>query len=351
MNERGEKTTTLRVPKNKPITDIIFRYTVSDDTQQFDSWALEISEPKRGNSHRIGSEGILPPLIHWDGMFSSGYRVLANEKYFIRLLLTTSDQKVVGSPWSFFTTKVKRAYDKPRVDGNLISLYVLPSGGVHGIFLKTTNFQSAYFPSLYGDIRFIWKNKHTFGLRFETTSNILSQYDRRSNGFVYSDFSLVYKYLVFGAPIKAPLFPAIPNYDPSLVKEPQFRVASFQSPQNFELGIRQFNIHLRGLGNTVIEYELARVVRGLAVNAYYDRLFSSVRLSGTLEGGYTLFRGAMVLLSGEVAVVYEGFAEVSPGFQLRMQRLSGSPAADQPNASEKISNQVIFAGLLLHFRI
>lgn len=351
VNDRAELVTTLRMPKDKPPNNIIFKHSGSEDFENYDGWALEVTDPAQNLSYRLGVQGKLPSLLHWDGMFNALNKISVNQKYLFRLLLTTKEEKVIASPWAFFITRIKRPYEKPRMTENTISLYVVPTGGVSSVLLRTKSFQAGLFPTIYADARLIWKDIHTLGLRFETSSNAIFQSERTSAGFFYSDFSLFYRYRFFGSPLRSPLLPVVPQYGKPDTKEPRFRIEVFSPPENLEVGARLFNSMLRGFGNTVIEYELMRAVQGAAATVHYDRLFSRLRLFGGAELGYSFFRGKVLLASLEGAVTYERFRDVSPGLQVRYQRFSGHPFQGEPNASVSVTNQMVFGGVILYFKI
>lgn len=351
VNERGEETTGLGVPKGKGVKDILFKYVLKEDAKNFTSWAFEVTDPDHNLSYRMAFEGKLPPLLHWDGIFNAKDSIAVNHKYFMRLLLITRDNKVLASPWAFFNTKVKPLVTGPRTSGNLISLYITPTGGLYGLYLRTKNYETAAFPTLYGDVRLVWKDIHTFGLRLEATSNVLFGYAETASGFFYSDISLFYRYRLMGAPIRAPLVPVFPAYADARARNVEFRLERFAKPQNAEVGVRIFNSLLRGYDGAPIDPELSRFVQGLAITGHYDRALGAFRFHGGVEAGYTVFRGRLVLGSAEVGFTYERVASLSPGLQIRYQILTGSPAGDQFNASEQVTDQMLFGGFILYFKI
>ncbi|MBI4403422.1 MAG: hypothetical protein HY537_04635 [Deltaproteobacteria bacterium] len=351
VTDKAEETTTLGMPKGRLVKDIIFKYVLKEDAKNFTSWAFEVTEMDEKLVYRTGAEGKLPPLLHWDGFFNPDAPLKPNRKYFIRLLLIYKDGSAAASPWSFFSTKVMALVGGPKVKGNVLDLYVLPSGSFHALFTQTKTAKTVSFPCLQVDVRLIWNEVNTFGVRIESTSNLIMGYSVHAAGLFYSDISLYYRYRLLGSPVRAPVLPVFPPYADTTLKKLDYKIEKFSKPHNLEVGIRSFNTLLRGYEGAPIDPELARFVQGLSFVTVFEQALGVFRGHLTGEAGYTLFKGRCLFASGELGITYQGLTTVAPGLFFRYQVLSGKPAPDQFNADTDITNKMVFGGIAIHMKL
>lgn len=212
VNEEGRTTYAFALPVDQRTPpDVLFRASVDTRHDAYISWGLEITDPSRNLSYRMTYDGSLPSLIHWDGSFNEADSVQPNRRYFMRLFLIFPGGRILSSEWAFFSSRRRNLMDDaPKLKGNYISLYVLPSGSISSAIVFTKSYRNQIFPNILGDIQVIYKDTHSFGLKLEATSNILFNYAVTDTGFFYSDFSLYYKYRILGSPARAPALPASP---------------------------------------------------------------------------------------------------------------------------------------------
>jgi len=349
-NPQGAAVTEYEIePGASGFRDILFKYDFPENYKGYVSWVFEVSDPENGLNSQMIFEGALPPIIHWDGMFSNEESLKLNQKYYMRLLLVMPGNKVVSSPWGFFVT-IPKARKGAASKDDYISLYVVPTGGLYYLRLKTPSYSSSLYPSFLGDLRLIYKDQHTFGFRFEATCNTIFGYGVSETSFLYSDFSLFYRYHILGAPIRAPTLGMNPTHLGFQFKESD-DPERYGQRVNVQLGARLTNTVLRGFASSSIDNELARVAQGLLGTAHVDYSLWAFRLHGALEAGYSFFKGGLMMASGEAGITYQWMTNIAPGFQLRYQILKGTAAGDQPNAGLDINNQILFAGLILYFKI
>lgn len=358
LDSDGAPALTFPVPRVRNVTmNLKFKVTIDDDLLDYTSWTFEIADPQRKLVKRLSVNGTVPPELTWDGRFSDAESLQPNRRYFIKLLLSYADGRILSSPWGYFSTRPRSSYDDARkVKVDPVELYVIPTGAAYYTAVFTPHLKGSLFPTIYGDLQLIYRGQHAMFVKLEASSNILFRFSDTNTALYYSDFTLGYRYRLTGAPIRAPSVPAAPptgNY--------RFRALDgdrtvYGQPFNSEVGLRFFNTVLRGNGNTSIDGELARRLQGLSVSYIGDRAFGAFRFRWLGELGYSVFFGKIFVMNLEGSITYERWPTVAPGMQLRYAFLKGTPSDDPfdntaGGSIASITNHLLLWGLVLNFKL
>lgn len=355
LGEKGNPTTTYTIPGDKnTLRDLQFRASLTDNYQKYTSWAVEFSEPTQNLSYRISEQGKIPEVLHWDGSFTTKDSVQPNHRYFARLLLILENNQVVVSPWTPFEAVPGRVEESGKIPMHTLDLYVVPDMGLHLATIKTRNMTSSE-PTLSGDIRFIWSNKHTLGFGYEATSKGLLRVPDSASDVFYSEITVFYRYRLLGAPTRAPWISGIPPEENFKLGVPAAEIIPAPPAWNLEVGTRFYSSVLRGQGNRPIDGELARSFQGLALTANADRELGFLRLHAGADFGFSFISSKTVLAIFKAALTYEKIQFVSPGLLVRYHMISGKPSNDPYDSGNDtytdITNQIFFAGLTLNFKL
>lgn len=356
VDGNGQLLTTYPMTTGRDATnDLTFQATIDAKNQGYKAALLELSDPAHNAKARIELEGEVPELMHWDGQFPGRLGIEKGRRYFMRLVLFYADGRALSSPWAFFSTRLRTAYDTARkVKGSYISLYVIPTGAMHYVSLWTQNRQATLYPNVFGDVALVWKNTHSIILKLEATSNILFGNSNDPTNFAYSDVSLAYRFRLAGAPIRAPLLPPEPPSGNYKYRIPPSRTEIYGKPFNAEAGVRLFYSTIRGEGNQLIDRETARRFSGVVATLEANQAFDAFRAHLTLEAGYSVFVGKLSVYGIGGAVTYERLENVAPGLEVRYYSITGRPSVDSftgiPGLTS-ISNRLLLAGLTLKFKL
>lgn len=224
------------------------------------------------------------------------------------------------------------------------------------MLVMTSRYKPVLFPNLFGDIKVLYAENHTFGLGFDSTSNIIFNTAPTQTGFFYSDYSLFYKFRILGSPLRPPQIPVIPPYS-TVRYTPRPPANAFGKPTSLEVGVRVHQTVLRGFGNEPIDAELARAFTGASLLLSASQAVGPLRVHGALEAGHSIAQGNITSMGFEAAVTYERFASISPGIQLKVTNLSGTPDSDPYDGVPlmgrlgPIENRLIFLGAIIHFKL
>lgn len=335
LDETENASGLYRIPFEKEgPRDLRFRHTIARNQQGYVSWALEFNDPSRDIFYRVSNEGRVPETIHWDGAFNASQSISPKGRYYYRLLLTSEDRKTFASPWESFSTRLKNRSEGVKVSEKFLNLYLSPSLGFESQTVQTKSYSNSSY-ALFGDLKFILNDKHTFGLRYEGTcdrffSPVLSAYH-----LDYSDFSFSYRYNLYGKPLRE----AATEFDALAV----------------QLGARAFVSVIRGGGNLPVDSESARSYQGLTGTLNFEHRLGKFRVFEGAELGYSLFKSKHNLVAFEAGAAYDGFRTLGIGIRGNYQMIDGTPEADSSDGGNggttAISNKVLMAGLFLYFKI
>lgn len=334
----------------KGFYDFFFKTKIDKPHQDYTSWAFEARDPQEGRYYQMAFEGKLPEIVHWDGIFSDETEVKLRKKYFFRLVLVKPGGNLVGSPWISFATGKKKPYEGPKNRGEYITLYVMPRGGAHLIYLKTNSLSKILYPSAYGDFRIHLLDSYMCGMGFTTTANTVFGYNASAEGFGYSDISGFCRYRLVGRPLRAPILPQSPSY---MGKDFKANIPEdvWGAPNNLEVGARLFYSTLRGFAGSALDAQLFRSITGLAATLNYDRALWLFRAHLGLEGGYSVFQGSILTGTVDFGLTYDRLRDIAPGIQIRYSLFKGRPAADQFNANTEVTDHMVFLGLMGYFKL
>lgn len=348
-NAKGEANSAYPFSGGKGARDVIFMHTVPENFPPYRSWVLEITDASDKSKFQFGMDGVTPKVLHWDGFFQDGTQLLLGHRYFVRLLLLFEEKgQIISSPWSYFDTVEKvEAVELLQSNWETIALYIVPSGAAYASMVKTQTQSMIAFPTIYADVKAVYEDMHTLGMRFEATSNTLIAHTL--SGFFYSDFSLFYMKRLKGAPMRAPIIPVLP---PNLQKKGRPLGESVYGKRvNWEVGVRLFYTVLRSIIGNAADAEMVRSANGLSLITHYDHGWGAFRASIDGELGYSVFNGRVIVGGASFGIGYDRFSSVFPMLQVRYQGYMGKPPSDQYNADTEIMNHVIMGGLMLNFKL
>jgi hypothetical protein len=334
----------------KGFVDLLFRTKLPKSAKGYSSWGFEASDPEERRYYQMAFEGEVPEIIHWDGVFADESEVKLGRKYFFRLLLVYDDGRIVSSKWGNFSTIKKKGYQGPKNRGEFITLYVMPDGASHFLFLKTKSQTATTFPHIHGDFKIHLLNDYMCGMGFSTTANTLFGVRSDASSFGYSDVSGFCRYRLMGSPIRAPVIPLSPTYMGKDFK-PVIPEGTFGAPQNLEVGLKLFYSTLRGTPGSTLHNELFRNALGLAATVNFSQEIWLLRAHMAGEVGYSALKGSLLMLAGELGVTFERLKDISPGVQIKYSLFSGGPPSDQSNAGTSITNGLLFVGVMGYFKL
>jgi hypothetical protein len=231
--------------------------------------------------------------------------------------------------------------------------FVTPSFNISMLQVTTNDYTPQLRPLLQAGLGITVERLHTIGVEVAATSDYLAPQATNDHLF-YSNLAFYYRYRFVGGPIRAPVFPTVPDYGAIRIKAAPIADSVYGPKFDMDFGGRIYFATLHGPGGTALDSELARTYQGVELTLTFDRRISDWRLRGELAGGYTVIRGEMVTGAFGMGLTYDQWTEVSPGLQVRYAFINGNatPDAGTPGAgSLSIGNQLMSAGAVLYFKL
>lgn len=356
VDDSGQESSVYTLaPSSESGNDILFR-AATPANLPYTFWTLDITSAKSGQNYRLALSGRAPAVVHWDGVFSSGGALKANETYYVRLLLVSEDKKVYTSPIVAFSTKQGTGTEYMQVERKKMSFYAFPTGALYYTALVTKGPSSTHFPTMQASLRLAFDDTHSFGFIVETSPNILTNVAITPTGFFYSHISLFYLYRLFGSLPHPPILPITPDYAKGKGAPVSLPAKAFGAKSNLEVGFRLYSNVLRGFGNQDIDGYLSRQSAGVIASIVGDRRVGAFRASGTLELGYSVFKGSLLYGQARAGFAYDRLEHLSPGIEARYILMTGGGADDlfdntPTGGPQGVMNHVIMAGMFVQFKI
>lgn len=351
VDAEAKPTSVFLVPKDTKVAlDLLFKATIPPAKASYSSWAIEVSEPKKGLLYQLEMSGEVPGVVHWDGFFSEKEKIKPGTQYFVRLILASDSGKNYASIWSPFTAKWARV-ERTQAIGEALSVYVVPRGSLSFLRVTTNAGASGFFPLTALEFDVVFKDRHHIAFGAQVTNNILFNSANIEQGLFYSEVGVAYRYQLVGAPVRPPQIPFVPDYAKNQVPETSVGRRAFGRVNNVQAGLRFFDATVRGLAGSTIDSNYARHFSGFSAVASYDQSFFPLRLHLAGEVGYSLVRGGLMRFAGMGGLSYDRIPALVPMIFGRYEVLSGSTAAEASRASTSVRNRLLSLGLEILFRI
>lgn len=352
--EGTETATLVLLSRAETVQDILFRTVLSEPIPQ-KAWAFEVNEPESQESYRFAQDGNLPEIIHWDGVFSSGRTIAPGKAYFYRVLLISAEGTISASRWQSFRVRQGKSTDN-LIKSEPFNFHAIPSGTVYWSNLRAGLANSTHLPALRASLRFAYKDHHSFGIQIETTPSLISNVAVTGSGFFYSSLVLFYSYRLRGSIARPPVIPLNPGFLGSTAAPPALPASAFGAKSNLEVSFRFYSTVLRGFGSQYIDSILARQMDGISMLFSWDRRLGRFRLHTGLEGGYSLFKGSIVMGQASLGFTYDRFEHIAPGIEARYLVFAGNAADDDfddvtGGGATSIFNQLLMLGMVFNFRL
>lgn len=350
ITETGEPTAVLESTPSAPPKNIVFKYSLPREAQDYDAWALEISDTRRNLTYRLAYEGKLPPLLHWDGAFSPTERLESTGKYFYRLLLIRNEFEITASPWFNFSTKEVEGLGAKEFSDNSVKLGIVPNGSWYALLVQSSAGRKMLFPVLMLDTQIHTEKSHVFAYRLESSSNILGGSAGFGDPLFYTDLSLYYRYRLAGASIRTPQVEYFPPYvTPDWTQK--YEVKQLPRQTNFEVGVRMMISLLDSFESNPLDDALFGEYMGANLMLHSSFPFGIFRMRLDGEVGYSIFKGRFFVAAFEMSTTLEIFPEISIGPHLRYRYVSGKRSSSDALADQDFKNHLLLGGFSIIFKI